>query len=169
MASEINQDPDAAIQFAPQNQPSDESDLPQAVSIEAKDNIPRGGIIDDSARGTMFWQIEGNENDGDFEDDSEVMRNKEAEDTDEDMQTSGKPFKLQWLSTVPLPFYRTRGLRNPWNSNREVKIARDGTELEPSVARRLIGLMNHQSNTGQPSRFPNDPRGGPTFFSSGGC
>ncbi len=168
MTSEINQDPDAAIQFAPQNQTADESDLPQAVTTEAKDGIPKGRIIDDSARGTMFWEIEGNENEGDFEDETDTPSNKEAEEADEDMQTRGKPFNLQWLSIAPLPFYRTRGLRNPWNSNREVKIARDGTELEPSVGRRLISLMNHSSNPGQPSRFPNDPRGAPAFFDTGG-
>lgn len=95
----------------------------------------------------MLWEVEGLEN-GEVDDDSEVM-GKEADDADEDMQTWGKPFHLQWLSVAPLPFYRTRGLRNPWNSNREVKIARDGTELEPSVGRRLIGLMNHNSSPGQ--------------------
>ena len=32
-----------------------------------------------------------------------------------------------------LPFNRTRGLKNPWNANRDVKIAKDGTELETNV------------------------------------
>ncbi|KAK5003802.1 hypothetical protein LTR60_006726, partial [Cryomyces antarcticus] len=50
-------------------------------------------------------------------------------------QEWGKPFKIEWISTNRLPFYRTRGLRNPWNANREVKIARDGTELETSVGK----------------------------------
>ncbi|CAG8636353.1 3279_t:CDS:2 [Paraglomus brasilianum] len=38
----------------------------------------------------------------------------------------------------PLPFTRTRHLRNPWNANREVKISRDGTEVEPVVGERLL-------------------------------
>ncbi|KAJ6786082.1 hypothetical protein PWT90_08588 [Aphanocladium album] len=168
MTSEISQDPEAAIQFAPQNQTAEENDLPQAVPIEAKNNIPKGRIIDDSARGTMFWEADVHETDVEFEDESDVMSNKETEDGDEDMQTWGKPFNLQWLSVAPLPFYRTRGLRNPWNSNREVKIARDGTELEPSVGRRLIGLMNHNSNPGQALHPTNDPRGNPGFFNSSG-
>jgi hypothetical protein len=29
-------------------------------------------------------------------------------------------------------------LRNPWNGNKEIKISRDGTELEPSVGARLL-------------------------------
>ncbi|OAA64911.1 YTH domain protein [Cordyceps fumosorosea ARSEF 2679] len=151
MTSEINQDPSAAIQLAPQNQATIESDLPQAVSIEAKGAIPKGHVIDDSTRGTMFWEIDGPEHDGEAADENEATSHKEEEDVDEDLQTQGKPFHLQWLSIVPLPFYRTRGLRNPWNSNREVKIARDGTELEPSVGRRLIGLMNNNSNVGRSS------------------
>jgi hypothetical protein len=46
------------------------------------------------------------------------------------------------LATSRLPFYRTRGLRNPWNSNREVKIARDGTELEPGIGAKLLQLFH---------------------------
>ncbi|KAK0202148.1 YT521-B-like domain-containing protein [Desarmillaria ectypa] len=50
----------------------------------------------------------------------------------------GEPFKVEWIRTDRLPFYRTRHLRNPWNKDREVKISRDGTELEPSVGQQLI-------------------------------
>ena len=57
-------------------------------------------------------------------------------------QDLGRPFKIEWISTVRLPFYRTRGLRNPWNANREVKIARDGTELEPSIGKRLVQMFH---------------------------
>lgn len=50
----------------------------------------------------------------------------------------GKPFKIQWIKTERLPFHRTRHLRNPWNSDREVKVSRDGTEVEPNVGQRLL-------------------------------
>ncbi|KAG9122470.1 hypothetical protein FRC07_001126, partial [Ceratobasidium sp. 392] len=50
----------------------------------------------------------------------------------------GKPFKIKWIKTDKLPFHRTRHLRNPWNNDREVKVSRDGTEVEPSVGQRLI-------------------------------
>ncbi|KAG7445591.1 uncharacterized protein BT62DRAFT_969277 [Guyanagaster necrorhizus] len=50
----------------------------------------------------------------------------------------GESFKVEWIRTDRLPFYRTRHLRNPWNKDREVKISRDGTELEPSVGQQLI-------------------------------
>lgn len=148
MTSPINEDPSAAIQFAPLIQSTKDSDLPKATTTEANDHTPAGRIVDDSARGTIFWEIESDESAGESEDEDEVPARK-GNDTEEEMQTWGKPFQLEWLSQSRLPFFRTRGLRNPWNSNREVKIARDGTELEPSVGKRLIGLFNRALNQTQ--------------------
>lgn len=42
-----------------------------------------------------------------------------------------QPFRVQWIKVAPLSFSRTRHLRNPWNGDREVKVSRDGTEVEP--------------------------------------
>ncbi|PPR07752.1 hypothetical protein CVT24_003702 [Panaeolus cyanescens] len=50
----------------------------------------------------------------------------------------GDCFSVEWVTTNRLPFHRTRHLRNPWNHDREVKVSRDGTELEPSVGQRLV-------------------------------
>jgi hypothetical protein len=50
----------------------------------------------------------------------------------------GSPFPIEWLRTDSLSFTRTRHLRNPWNHDREVKVSRDGTELEPSVGEALL-------------------------------
>ena len=49
-----------------------------------------------------------------------------------DGEELGRPFHIQWIKTGSLPFGRTRHLRNPWNADREVKVSRDGTEVEPS-------------------------------------
>lgn len=144
MTSPINNDPAAAIEFAPKVITATDSDLPKAIPTDATENCPRGNIIDDSARGTIFWEIERDDADTP-ETESEVDESAsvhDGQDSEGSSKAWGKPFKLEWLSSSRLPFYRTRGLRNPWNSNREVKIARDGTELEPSVGRRLIGLFN---------------------------
>jgi YT521-B-like domain len=51
---------------------------------------------------------------------------------------------------VPLPFQRTRMLRNPWNGNREVKISRDGTEIEPSVGARILQEFDAEPTTAGP-------------------
>jgi hypothetical protein len=50
----------------------------------------------------------------------------------------GRTFNVNWIRTERLPFFRTRHLQNPWNHGREVKVSRDGTELEPSVGQRLL-------------------------------
>ncbi|KAK1598014.1 YT521-B-like domain-containing protein [Colletotrichum navitas] len=155
MTSQINEDPDAAIEFAPKAHSVDDVDLPKAIPTEPTEFAPKGRIIDDSSRGTIFWEAEREEGDsGDEEEENEVdqsdvsSRKSGNQEVDGTTKAWGKPFKLEWLSTARLPFYRTRGLRNPWNSNREVKIARDGTELEPSVGRRLIGLFNRVQSPG---------------------
>lgn len=149
MVSTINEDPAAAIEFAPKVQSVSDVDLPKEIPTEATETTPKGRIIDDSARGTIFWEVvrddlseaaeseESTPSAGDQDNESSI-----GGDGGPESRTWGKPFKLEWLCTTRLPFYRCRGLRNPWNSNREVKIARDGTELEPSVGRRLIGLFN---------------------------
>ncbi|KAH8981893.1 YT521-B-like domain-containing protein [Lactarius akahatsu] len=49
-----------------------------------------------------------------------------------------RPFRIEWIRTDPLPFFRTRHLRNPWNHGREAKVSRDGTELEPTVGQQLL-------------------------------
>ncbi|KIJ08647.1 hypothetical protein PAXINDRAFT_88576 [Paxillus involutus ATCC 200175] len=59
---------------------------------------------------------------------------------DEDREAAGwgETFKIEWLCTERLPFSRTRHLRNPWNHEREIKVSRDGTELEPGVGQQLV-------------------------------
>lgn len=50
----------------------------------------------------------------------------------------GTAFKIQWIRVDKLPFIRTRHLRNSWNNNRQIKVSRDGTELDPDVGRQLL-------------------------------
>ncbi|KAI8577004.1 hypothetical protein K450DRAFT_253927 [Umbelopsis ramanniana AG] len=50
----------------------------------------------------------------------------------------GNAFKVQWIKVQRLPFSQTRHLRNSWNNNREVKVSRDGTELETAVGEMLL-------------------------------
>lgn len=118
----------------------DAPDAPKSIPTPATEWAPRGRIIDDSARGTIFWEAEILESDG--EDETTERENTTDEVSSPVTQSWGKPFKIEWLSTNRLPFYRTRGLRNPWNANREVKIARDGTELEPNVGERLLQMFH---------------------------
>lgn len=140
MISPINDDPAAAIEFAPKAHTVEDPELPKAIPTPQTEFTPKGRIIDDSARGTIFWEVERDENEG--SDDEEENNSDDQDQESSTRKAWGKPFKLEWISTTRLPFYRTRGLRNPWNSNREVKIARDGTELETAIGRRLLGLFH---------------------------
>jgi hypothetical protein len=64
----------------------------------------------------------------------------EGRDTSDDAAGSAwdLPFRVQWIRTNSLPFSRTRHIRNPWNHDRQVKVSRDGTELEPNVGQQLL-------------------------------
>ncbi|KAJ7246179.1 YT521-B-like domain-containing protein [Mycena rebaudengoi] len=83
----------------------------------------------------------------------------------------GQDFKLQWICTDRLPLHRTRHIRNPWNHDREVKVSRDGTELEPTVGQALLGewaqylaveALDTPSNEAEPpSQRARESRGGP--------
>ncbi|CAG8582069.1 6787_t:CDS:10 [Funneliformis caledonium] len=75
----------------------------------------------------------------------EKSRKKSQEEENEDLEDDAIPsrnwgttFRVEWIKVQKLPFIRTRHLRNPWNANREVKISRDGTEVEPVVGDRLL-------------------------------
>jgi hypothetical protein len=145
MASPILEDGSRIIGLAPKPETIvDAPDVPKSIATPATEWAPRGRIIDDSARGTIFWEAELSDTEG--EDETNTAEKDEAAQADADTavvaQSWGKPFKIEWVSTNRLPFYRTRGLRNPWNANREVKIARDGTELEPSVGERLVQMFH---------------------------
>ncbi|KAI9772223.1 MAG: hypothetical protein M1840_000972 [Geoglossum simile] len=133
--------------WIPRTQVVENTNLPRAIATPATKYAPKGRIIDDSARGTIFWETYSDSDDILTSKDGQDNISEKSEDSEDGMAPNkswGKPFKIEWISTTRLPFYRTRGLRNLWNANREIKIARDGTELETSVGRRLI-TMFHRS------------------------
>ncbi|KAK9456032.1 YT521-B-like domain-containing protein, partial [Dipodascopsis uninucleata] len=144
-------------------------DLPKTTYTPATATAPAGRIIDDSGRGTIFWEVlEEEEKDSRTESkESEDEGNNKAtevisspEETTEVITAErkisttstasyseppaiwGTPFKVTWLSTNRVPFFKTRGLKNSWNANRDVKIARDGTELDPTVGQKLLTLFH---------------------------
>jgi hypothetical protein len=49
-----------------------------------------------------------------------------------------QPCRIKWLSTQSIPFEEVRGLRNLWNSNKEIHVARNVTAVEPAAAARLL-------------------------------
>lgn len=53
----------------------------------------------------------------------------------------GGVFKVDWVCRKELPFTATLHLYNPWNDGKQVKIGRDGQEIEPRVAEELCRLF----------------------------
>ncbi|KIX00422.1 uncharacterized protein Z518_10561 [Rhinocladiella mackenziei CBS 650.93] len=161
MESAIEDESTAHIDYQPRPEAPEPSpsDLPLIIPTPATATAPPGRIIDDSVRGTIFWEADV-ENNGKDEQNTEddggnVSGEGDGSTSPAAPQTFGKPFKIKWISTERLPFYRTRGLRNPWNANREVKIARDGTEIEPTVGHRLVSMFHRPQ---VPSASPNAAR-----------
>ena len=72
----------------------------------------------------------------------------------------GDCFAVEWISTERLPFNRTKQLRNPWNHDREVKVSRDGTELEPTVGERLLDEWHTLSEPQQQQQKSSTSAGG---------
>ena len=74
----------------------------------------------------------------------------------------GQAFNIQWIRVGSLSFNRTRHLRNPWNVDREVKVSRDGTEVEPSEwFGRKWPLLRSQWSACNSCRSGTNPRGCP--------
>lgn len=159
MASAITDEAAAELDWAPRGETViDDPDIPRSIPTAATEFAPKGRIIDDSARGTIFWEADPEDEelapiiDHEVDHPEDTIKAERAEEAEEaalsnEAQAFGKPFRIEWVSTDRLPFYRTRGLRNPWNANREVKIARDGTEIETNVGRRLVQMFQKPVTT----------------------
>jgi hypothetical protein len=153
MTSPINENAAEIMRALPQVEATVSSDTPKTIPTAATEWAPRGRIIDDSARGTIFWEADLPDEEEDVSGRDSTQQTTSDDGESESAQVWGKPFKIEWLSTNRLPFYKTRGLRNPWNANREVKIARDGTELETGVGKRLVQMF-HRPGPPPPMQMP---------------
>nr|XP_037288370.1 YTH domain-containing protein 1-like isoform X3 [Rhipicephalus microplus] len=58
----------------------------------------------------------------------------------------GGVFQVDWICRRELPFTKTTHLYNPWNDGKQVKIGRDGQEIEPRVAEELCQLFPVDEN-----------------------
>ena len=173
MVSPIQEDEKLALEMPPRTNHiqllnTSETAEPNVTVTQASAIARSGRIIDDLARGTIFWEADPTEEEDNAAAGSSASLT-DGEDTTEDItptstttrttttqsQTIGRPFRIQWLSTERVPFHRTRGLRNPWNANRGVKIARDGTEIEPSVGAQVVELFHIPTNATMAYRIPN--------------
>lgn len=51
------------------------------------------------------------------------------------------PFRLEWLSTTEVEFYRIGHLKNSLNENQPVLVGKDGQEIEDECGRQLLKEM----------------------------
>ncbi|KAJ7456738.1 YT521-B-like domain-containing protein [Mycena galericulata] len=114
-----------------------------AATIELDDAAPFRAMRGGNESGAGLGRVA--EEPGDAREDGPVVHGpigrgdkEKGEGAGEREESWGQDFKLQWLCTERLPFTRTRHIRNPWNHDREVKVSRDGTELEPGVGQALL-------------------------------
>lgn len=112
------------------------------TKVEATASAPRGRIVNDPARATLFWEAERDHREGEHHGHSSFIPRK---------------FEIEWMQVRNVEFFRVRGIRNPLNGNKEVKVAKDGTELEAGLGERILRLFKedcyHEHGKYQPHRW----------------
>ena len=123
------------------------SDMPEMVFTPGTERAPKGVIFIDAYRDTVFWEADVASIDESNPKCLSKTHNigngwgsvEPAKDKEWNLSSS---FEIKWMSTTSLPFNRTKNLKNPWNANKDVKIARDGTELETNVGIQILKLFH---------------------------
>ncbi|KAF9427029.1 hypothetical protein BGZ94_005634 [Podila epigama] len=68
----------------------------------------------------------------------------------------GTKFPIRWLHVRKVPFSKTSHLFNPYYENREIKLSKDGTEVESSVGEQLVALFQKSKSTKQDQESSGD-------------
>jgi hypothetical protein len=98
---------------------NDESHAPAAQKASANPAITSPGIDGHFTEGNGHGNVDGTANS-----DEQALH----------------AFRVEWVRVGELPFSSIKHLRNPWNQDKEVKVSRDGTELEPGELMQRIGV-----------------------------
>ncbi|OQO07546.1 hypothetical protein B0A48_07243 [Cryoendolithus antarcticus] len=96
MLAPISGDLGAAISPVTSSEASPD-DGPRSIPTPATATAPSGRIIDDSARGTIFWEA-----DDLAEEDGSPLKEQAINDVSAE-QELGRPFRIEWISTARLP------------------------------------------------------------------
>lgn len=54
------------------------------------------------------------------------------------LEQFGNPCDIEWISTKAIAFDEVRGIKNAWNGNKEIHVARNVTAVEPRAATELL-------------------------------
>ena len=63
------------------------------------------------------------------------------------------PCQIRWICTESLSFDETRGIKNAWNENKEIHIARNATAVEPQAGSTLLNLWRTKAEAIQNKRL----------------
>lgn len=112
---------------------------PPAEVVYTKETsiAPAGYIFKDHSRGTLFWdagepQMELLPAPGDGDGEKRYFVNSFS---------TGSQFLVEWADARRVQFKETQHLVNQHGGNTPVQIAKDGTEIDPNVGRRLLDLF----------------------------
>jgi len=105
-----------------------------SIAVSESKNTLHGRILINSLLGTISWEVSS------IEDGGAANGHFTTSDCRNEFDY-GQFFRVEWISTARTPFRRVRGLRNSWNQNKEIKIARDGTEIETSLGEKLLHIL----------------------------
>jgi hypothetical protein len=118
----------------------------KSLSFELNADAPYRAIRDDSDHPNPVSSGEGEDIQHAQDSALQTVAEELTKDPKEGLANKwGRPFRVNWIRTERLSFLRTKNLRNPWNHGREVKISRDGTELEPSIGQQLLEEWDKRS------------------------
>lgn len=57
---------------------------------------------------------------------------------------ASEPFRVEWLSTVPVEFSWVGHLKNNYNDGIPVLVGKDGQEIDPRCGRDLLRIMHSE-------------------------
>ncbi|KAI1298328.1 hypothetical protein EDD11_006794 [Mortierella claussenii] len=83
----------------------------------------------------------------------------------------GIRFPINWIHVHKVPFSKTTHMLNPLYENREIKVSKDGTEVDPSVGEQLLNLFkksNSSSNNSNSNNGNSGRRGRSSISGAGG-
>ncbi len=101
--------------------------------LPASGSLRQGILYEDLDRKSLFWEA----------DDSLKLSGGEQGTTPPPLSTEGhSPFRVEWRKVGPISFNKTKTITNKWNHNREIKISRDGTELDTIAGHQLVRLFD---------------------------
>jgi hypothetical protein len=71
------------------------------------------------------------------------------------LEQFGNPCQIEWLSVDNMPFEEVRGLKNAWNSHKDIHVARNVTAVD---SRAGSTLLNYWRTKAEVERYYSDRR-----------